>query len=263
MIHWGQPGPEEELFGLNEYADRLILNCLEVIEAELGQSQLFLAGHSLGGTLTAIFASLYPDRLRGLVLIAAPLHFGSTVGIFGPLAAAIDHVRHTAKLPARVPGSFLSLLSLMASPSTFGRERWLDLVKSFPDPQALRNHLRVERWTLDEMPMPRRLFEEVVKLLIREDRLLRGTLMVGGRRAAPELIRAPLLCIADARCRIVPPEAILPFQEAIGSADKRLLWYEGDKGVSLQHVGPLVGQTAHQQLWPEILRWIRTHSQKP
>jgi len=260
MIEWAEPRTEEEGFGLVNYGDRLILDCLRTIKREVGESRVFLAAHSLGGTLAAIFATLHPEHARGLVLIAAPLHFGPGVGVFGPLAAAVARVRLTVKIPNRVPGSFLSALSFMASPQSFGEARCVDWIKSLADPQALRTHAQVERWTLDEMPMPRLLFEEVVDLLIRENCLIRGVLRVGRQRAAPQSLRTPLLCVADKRCRIVPPEAVVPFLQAARSSTKRMLWYRGDTGVSLQHVGPLVGRTAHEHLWPEILRWIHAHS---
>jgi hypothetical protein len=50
---------------------------------------------------------------------------------------------------------------------------------------------------------------------------------------------------------------MLPFLEAAGSSDKTLLHYDGDVGVSLQHVGLLVGPHAHAGLWPQITRLVR------
>jgi polyhydroxyalkanoate synthase len=101
------------------------------------------------------------------------------------------------------------------------------------------------------------LFEEVVEWLYREDRFLRGRLTVAGRLAQPENIEAPLLCVAEEGCAVVPPEAMLPFLNVAGSSDKRLLWHRYETGVCLQHVGMLVGRKAHRQLWPEILAWLR------
>jgi polyhydroxyalkanoate synthase subunit PhaC len=63
--------------------------------------------------------------------------------------------------------------------------------------------------------------------------------------------------VVDPRCKVVPPAAVLPFFEAAGSTDKRLLHYDGDVGVSLQHVGLLVGPQAHARLWPEITGWVQ------
>jgi polyhydroxyalkanoate synthase len=48
----------------------------------------------------------------------------------------------------------------------------------------------------------------------------------------------------------------MPFVEAAASADKTVLRYEGDVGVALQHLGPLVGRNAHAVLWPQIVAWI-------
>ena len=156
-----------------------------------------------------------------------------------------------------VPGSFLDLVSVLAFPIAFEAARWADWVVSLPDLGALDTHLRVERWTFDEMPLAARLFREVVEALYREDRFLRGTLRVRGRRAAPDAITAPLLSVVDARCPIAPPRSVLPFHLAVGSPERRLLWYEGDTGVALRHLGMLVGRSAHRRLWPEIVRWIR------
>jgi polyhydroxyalkanoate synthase len=163
-------------------------------------------------------------------------------------------------LPDSIPGSFLSSASFRASPGTFGWDRWADFLSSLPEPAALDTHLRVERWTLDEFPLPRRLFAELAQRLAGEDAFIRGTLEIDGRRVHPSQVTAPLACVLDARCRVVPPGAVMPFYDAAGSADKTLLHYDGDVGVSLQHVGALVGRRAHAQLWPEILRWIGARS---
>lgn len=86
---------------------------------------------------------------------------------------------------------------------------------------------------------------------------MRGNLEVAGRHAAAAAVRAPLLAVADPRCRIVPPAAIEPFYGAAGSPDKRFLRYQGDTGVAIQHVGMLVGPRALDTLWPEIIGWLR------
>jgi polyhydroxyalkanoate synthase len=89
---------------------------------------------------------------------------------------------------------------------------------------------------------------------------MQGTLLLGDSHVAPWQVVAPLLSVADRRCRIVPPEAILPFHAAAHSSMKELLWYEGDTGVALQHVGMLVGRSAHEWLWPAIIRWIQVQT---
>lgn len=249
LVEWQ---PTDRDFGLADYAGRLIRDCIDAT----GERDAVLVAHSLGGLFAAVFAALQPERVRGLVLLASPLHFARDVGIFG---AMVDDVRADT-LPASIPGSFLSSASFRASPGTFGWDRWIDFLSSLPEPDALGTHLRVERWTLDEFPLPRRLFAELAQRIAREDAFVRGTLEIDGRAARPSEVTAPLVCVLDARCRVVPPDAVLPFYDAAGSAHKTLLHYDGDVGVSLQHVGVLVGRNAHSRLWPEILRWIGARS---
>ena len=50
----------------------------------------------------------------------------------------------------------------------------------------------------------------------------------------------------------------MPVHEAAVSEDKLLLEYGGDVGVALQHVGVLVGRSAHRDLWPQILDRLGT-----
>ena len=245
LADW-QPAPPR--FGLADYAERLILACLDAAAAE----RAVLLAHSLGGLFAAIFATLHPERVQGLALLAAPLHFGADTPVFNAMVADLD----PDDLPDSLPGSFLSAASVNAAPSVFGSERLLDAVLSAGDPARLRTHWLVERWVLDEFALPRRLVADLATQIVREDRFLRGTLEINGRSATPERVTAPLLCVVDPRCPLVPPGAVLPFVEAAASREKTVLDYEGDVGVSLQHVGPLVGRNAHALLWPKIVEWI-------
>ncbi|HEU4350819.1 MAG TPA: alpha/beta fold hydrolase [Burkholderiales bacterium] len=240
--------PASSAFGLAEYADRLLLVCLDAARAE----RAVLLAHSLGGLLTAIFSTLHPERVQGLGLIAAPLSFGAAT----PIVNAMLHGLAAEELPDSLPGSFLSSASANAAPDVFGSQRLLDAMLSGGDPARLRTHLLVERWTLDEFALPRRLVAELATHIVRENRFVRGTLEVAGRSAAPTRLTAPLLCVLDRRCRLAPPESVLPFVQAAASRAKTLLDYEGDIGVALQHVGPLVGRNAHALLWPKIVDWI-------
>jgi polyhydroxyalkanoate synthase len=260
LIEWESPGNREQVNGLAEYADRFISTALDAIERETGRRRPFLIGHSLGGTFAAIFSALHPDRVRGLVLLEAPLHFGLDAGALCRLVAITPRMKPAMTTLAGVPGSFLDTASVLASPGTFWSARWQDWLESLvAEPEAARLHMRVERWTLDEMPMPRRLFGEVVDDLYRDDRFMRGTLTVGGRLAAPRAVEAPVLSVVEPRSRIIPPASIRPFHAAIAGAS-RLLDYAGDAGVALQHVGVLVGKNAHRHLWPEIVAWIDAES---
>lgn len=256
LAEWTPPGRADRDRGLEDYADGILLRCVAALDDGDTPRRVLLAGHSLGGTLAAIFAARHPDRVGGLVLIEAPLRFGPGTGAFAPLVAAAPPAGLADGSTGTVPGSLLNTTSALAAPVTFLGEREADLLASLADPRALETHVRVRRWQLDEFPLPQRLFEDVVERLYRRDELMRGELLVGGERLSPQRLRAPLLAIVNPASRVIPPASVLPFQEASSSDRKRLLWYRGDRGVALQHVGALVGERAHRELWPQIGDWL-------
>ncbi|WP_409482671.1 alpha/beta fold hydrolase [Noviherbaspirillum sp. ST 5-3] len=256
LIEWTTPETAQAEFGLADYGYRLIDECVNMILSTTPHGRIFLLSHSLGGVLAASYAALRPERVSGMVMIESPMHFAEANGSFAPLAAFGPPAHSIVEVFDNVPGSVLSMTSVAASPATFLAERYADFVASLESDDLIRRHLQVQRWTLDEAPMSGRLFEEVAELLYREDRFMRGSLVVNGRSLGPADIVAPFLAVYDPRSLIIPPASITLFQAATASSNKRLLPYHGDKGVALAHVGALVGDNAHRQIWPEIFRWI-------
>jgi polyhydroxyalkanoate synthase len=253
LLEWTPPSPGNGNTGLAEYADQAIGEALARLAEETG-TRSFLMGHSLGGTFAAIFAALAPEATRGLVLLGAPLCFRPGISRFRDAIVAIAP-SDLAEMEV-VPGSLLSQLSAWASPETFVWSRLLDATLSSADPVARAVHARVERWALDEVPLPTRLVHEILEWLYREDRLCRGTLSIGERTAAPSRLRLPTLAVVNPRDEIAPPASVLPFIDAMPGQDVCVLEYRGEVGVGLQHLGILVGHQAFARVWPEIISWL-------
>ena len=162
-----------------------------------------------------------------------------------------------------IPGSVVNLLSVGTLPDALQWQRLHDFVGSLADPRALAIHARVERWTLDEFPLPGQLFEDILERLYREDRFLRGTLQVGDRTTGIGRLRTPILAVVNPLGRVVPPESILAGLDAVPHLATRVLRYEGDRGPAIQHLGPLVAPIAHERLWPAIFEWIGEQAGRP
>ncbi len=74
MLEWLSPGLRGTNPGLGEYADRFIGEAVRAVSSRLN-TEPFLEGHSLGGTVAAIHGAIGADRIRGLVLLSTPLCF--------------------------------------------------------------------------------------------------------------------------------------------------------------------------------------------
>jgi polyhydroxyalkanoate synthase len=257
LLEWLAPTEAEDGLGLTHYAFHIPAAALEVIEAQTGISAPVLAGHSLGGTFAAIFAALDPNRVGGLVLVDAPLAFGEDGGPIARAIKGLPHARHIRNVVGSpVLGSTINFLAAVTAPEVFQLQRWVDLGASLVSPETYALHLRLERWACDELPMAGRLFEEILEGLYREDRFARGTLDVGGRRAASRQLRSPVFAIVNPPGQIVPPTSVLKALEEVPDLSLEVFVYRGDRGPMLQHLGPLVAPSAHRVLWPRLLDWI-------
>jgi polyhydroxyalkanoate synthase len=249
LLEWLDPGPADVDAGLDRYLERLGA----AVDAT-GDTPVLL-GHSLGGTLAALFCARYPQRAAGLALIEAPLHFGPDSGAFAPVVAASPPAGWLEEGFGLVPGAFLDVVTAAAAPREFVFERYADWWASAMTGR-LRLHLQVLRWTLDECALPGRLVADVVEQLYRRDRFHRGELVIAGCRVGPMTLTVPLLNVVDPLEDAIPATAITPFHEAAASPHKALLEYRGERGTALRHVGVLVGPDALSTIWPKVIDWV-------
>jgi polyhydroxyalkanoate synthase len=258
LLEWIPPSRASEARGVAEYADDAISGAVAAVTEEVGAGKPFLLGHSLGGTLAAIFAGLHPEQVCGLVLVSAPLCLHPGVSPFRDAIAAIASP-WLAEVDI-IPGSLLTQVSITMSPATFVWSRFLDAAASAGDSAASELRSRIERWALDEVPLSGKLAKEVLLQFYCENRLCDGTMMIHGQFIEPSCLTIPILAVMNTADEVAPPASVSAFLEAMAGADTRLVRYPGEAGVVLQHIGMLVGPTAFTEFWPEITDWIKCHS---
>ncbi len=254
LLEWMPPRFGHGNAGLDEYADEAIAAAVAKIASEAGGKKPFLIGHSLGGTFAAIFGALEPQSIRGLVLLGSPLCFRPGSSRFRDSIVSI--APSTLSDIDIVPGSLLSQISALAAPDSFIWSRMRDAALSIGDPVAVDIHARVERWTLDEAPLPGRLVDQILGWLYREDRFCRGILPARGSTVGPSSLRLPTLAVVNTADEVAPPASVMPFIEAMPARDARIIEYAGETGVGLQHLAILAGRNAYARVWPQIIAWL-------
>ncbi len=256
LLEWPPASPLTAASGLDEYAAAIGAGVARIAAKHAGRKPL-LIGHSLGGTLAAIYAALAPQTVRALALLSAPLCFRPHESGFRDALVALVPTDLSQTDP--VPGSLLSCVSALASPGTFVWSRLLDAAMSAADRQAREIHQRVERWALDEVALPGRLVHQIVDWLYRENRLCRGELSVNGTLLAPSRLSIPVLAVVNAADEIAPRASVEPFVAAAATKKAAIIEYPAEVGVALQHLGILVGRAARRDTWPRIGAWLLAH----
>jgi polyhydroxyalkanoate synthase len=255
LLEWRPPSAHNGDVGLEIYGDQAIADAITAITTAGHGVAPFLIGHSLGGTLAVIFAALDPQRIRGLVLLGAPLCFQPGVSRFRDALVALT----PSSLPVAgiVPGAMLSQLSALASPETFIWSRMIDAALSLGNARSRETNVMIERWALDEVALPARLVRQLIEWLYQENLLYEGTFPARNTTVGPSKMRAPTLAVVNTADEIAYLASIKPFIDAMPGRNVRLIEYPGENGVSLQHLALLVGPRAHAQVWPEIIAWLR------
>jgi polyhydroxyalkanoate synthase subunit PhaC len=254
LIEWLLPHEEPVKLGLDEYAEAIGAAVTHV--ARDGVNPPFLMGHSIGGTLAAMFAALEPDRLRGLVLLSSPLCFRRGASRFGDTIATL--LPSTLSECVSVPGSLISQASVWASPEVFLWSRFADAVFSSADPEAVELHARIERWSLDEVPLAGRLVAQIEQWLYGEDRFCREALVVGNQIIGPARLHVPTLAVVNTADDIATSASMAHFLNTVPRGYVRSIEYRGELGVGFQHVALLIGRKARAMVWPAIVSWLET-----
>lgn len=256
LLEWIAPTPSGARVGLDECV-RAISSCVARITTEPKATKPFLIGHSLGGTLAAVFSACEPQAVRGLLLLGAPLCFQAGTNRFRD--ALVSMIPPDLSETGIIPGSLLSHASAFAAPHAFVWSRLMDAVMSIGDLQALDVHARIERWALDEAPLPGRLVHQIAEWLYRENRFCRGTLTVLGRTIGPSCLDVPVFAVVNTADEVAPLASVEPLLDALPTKDVTLIKYPGEIGVALQHLGILVGREAYARIWPNIIAWLAAH----
>ena len=256
LLEWVPPSANGQQPGLEGYADRAIFECVAKISSEARGAKPFLMGHSLGGTLAAIFCALEQQSVRGLVLLGTPLCFAPGSSQFRDALVAL--VPQTALGAGLLPGSLLSQVSAMVSPNTFLWARLKDAALGAMDPLTFEIYARIERWVLDEVPLSGQLVADVIQLLYRENRFCQGSLSIRNRSLGPACIKIPTLALVNRTDDVAPLNSVKPFLDAMPPKTTRIIEYPGEAGVGLQHLALLAGPRAHARIWPEIVSWLRS-----
>jgi polyhydroxyalkanoate synthase subunit PhaC len=253
LLEWIPASPNAGNIGLDEYVLAISEAVATITTAAQGVKPS-LIGHSLGGTLAAVYGAFQPGSIKGLVLLGTPLCFEPSKSQFRD--ALVSLMPREISEDEQFPGSLLSHASALAAPNTFIWSRLIDAALSVGDPLAMQIHARVERWALDEIPLPGKLVHQIIDWLYRENRFCRRKLKIHEKFVGPHGMSTPTLFVINTADQIASLASLIPFTEKM-TTKTQIIECPGEVGVCLQHLGILVGRQAQATIWPDILSWMK------
>lgn len=246
-LDWGVPEDEDRHLTWDDLVARLS-RAARVVRRETGAPKVGLLGYCIGGTLSAIHASLEPDRIAALVNLAGPIDFSQG----GALTTQTDPRWFDPQAIAdagNVP-SFLMQSGFVALRPTLQLSKWVTFFERAHDPSFRESFDALETWANDNVDFPGAAYATYVRELYQENRLARGEHRIAGRLADLSRIDAPLLTVVTDKDTICPPPAAAALNELARSRDAEVFTVPGG------HVGAVVGNKAPALLYPKLATWL-------
>jgi acyl dehydratase len=157
-------------------------------------------------------------------------------GSFIP-AEVIDHGNRLVKAVTNYVGSYVTM--------------WDRVLHD--KPMAL--WLAMSKWVNDGVPFPAATFKQWIKDFYQENKLIKGEIVLRGRRVDLGRITCPVLDIAGTQDHICSVPMAQGAMRLISSEDKEFFT------MSAGHVGLLTSPDTKRILWPKLNEWLAARSQ--
>jgi len=255
LIDWGVPADADHVLTLEHYVCGFIKRAATFVMDRHLQQRLHLLGYCMGGTMASLLAALRPELFRTLTLLAAPIEFAGERTLLNLWTGAGQFdVDALVDAYGNCPAWFLQACFLAMNPVGNLVEKNIAFYEQMDDPRSVENHLALETWVNDNIPVAGETFREFVKGLYQRNLLVKGELWLGGRRVDLGRITCPLLLLTAGKDHLVAPSSTEGIRPHVGSSDIQSM------EIGAGHVGLVVGSKAHQTLWPAATRWLGDRS---
>ncbi len=255
MIDWGEPSKLDRKLSLDDYVNRYIDNCVDVVRDRSGQDAINVLGYCMGGTMSAMYAALYPEKVKNLALMAAGLCFAGEGGVL-ELWGAEDYYdpETVTDTFGNVPAEFLDVGFALMDPVANNVTKYVRFYDNVEDEDFVENFARMERWLSEGIDVAGVAYEEFIRDIYQENKLYKNELHLGDEHVDLENIDMPVLQIVAEYDHLIPPGASKPFNEVISTDDTEIMEF------ATGHIGMSVSSRSHAELWPDVCEWFEERS---
>jgi polyhydroxyalkanoate synthase len=255
LIDWGVPLDTDRDLSLEHYVCDFLKHAVEVVLGARGEKTLHLVGYCMGGTMSAIFAALYPELVKSLTLLASPIDFAGRESLLNVWTdRRYFDVDELVDVHGNCPAELLQAGFLYTKPVQNLIEKHLSFLEHLDDPKFIANYYAVEHWVNDNIPVAGEAFREFVKKLYQGNQLVRGTMWVGDELVDLGRIQCPLLLLTAKSDHLVPPSSTEGITAHVSSHDVTSMMIDAG------HVGLAVSSKAHKTFWPDATQWLAERS---
>lgn len=253
LIDWGYPSRADRWLTLEDYISGYINNCVDYISEKHGLSQINLLGICQGGSMSLCYASLFPEKIKNLVVMVAPVDFhaqGKQPGFISLWGKELD-ANLMVKAMGNISGDLMNFGFLMLQPFALMIQKYIDMLDIVDNEDQLLNFLRMEEWIFDSPDLAGEAYGQFVSDFFQQNKLIKGEVMIGDKKVDLANIKMPVLNVYAEKDHLVPPPSSKALQKYVGSGDYT------ESPFPVGHIGMYVSRRAQEGLAPTIADWIK------
>jgi polyhydroxyalkanoate synthase len=228
LIDWGSPGYEDKDINLDSYILDYLENAVKRALRHSGVKEISMLGYCLGGTISAIFASITQLPIKNLILAAVPIDF--SIGIVphkwleGLQTGQLSFDRFS-DVYGVIPSEYMYLMFRVLSPMY--ASPWINLITRANDPKYVSKWRSMDKWTKDTASFAGAAFKQLLNDLYKDNKLLKGELKIGGKLVDLKNIKCSLFVFSTSRDTLILEKQSLPVMDLVSSEDKTYQVFEG------------------------------------
>ncbi|WP_299236233.1 class III poly(R)-hydroxyalkanoic acid synthase subunit PhaC [Natronomonas sp.] len=251
LIDWNEPSRLDRHLTIDDYVNRYIDNCVDVVRDRSGRESINLLGYCMGGTMTAMYTALHPEKVRTLGLMAAGLCFDDTGGVL-ELWGDDEHYdpRDVVDAHGNVPATMLDVGFALMDPVANYVSKYVRLYDNLENEDFVENFARMERWLGEGIDLAGETYVQFLEDIYQDNKLYNNELYLGDNHVDITEIDVPLLQIVGEYDHLIPSETSKPFNEVVGSDDTETIEYPTG------HIGLSVSGSSHRDVWPRVAEWF-------
>jgi polyhydroxyalkanoate synthase len=258
LVDWGIPTPADRHLTLDDYISGYLLNVLDFLRERTGSEKANVLGYCMGGTMSAMFTALHPERVENLILLAAPIDFATNDSLLNVWTRPENFdVDKFVDAFGNCPAEFLQATFQLLRPVGNLLEKPINFYEHMHEEKFLDDFLTTETWLQDNIAVPGEVYRQFVKYLYQKNLLTQNRMPVGKHIVNLQEIRCPVLNIMAENDDLVPRSQSAPFNDLVGSRDRKTLELQGSG-----HIGLAIGSRAQKEVWPQACRWLAERSPK-
>jgi len=250
LIDWNEPSRLDQHLTLDDYVNRYIDNCVDVVRERSGADKINILGYCMGGTMTSIYTALHGEKVQSLGLMAAGLCFQGTGGVL-ELWGDEEHYdpRDVVDVYGNVPADMLDVGFALMDPVANYVSKYIRLYENLENDDFVENFARMERWLDEGIDLAGETYIQFLEDIYQDNKLYDNEMYVGGEHVDVTEIDVPVLQIIGEYDHLIPPETSKPFNDIVGSDDTEIIEYPTG------HIGLAVSGSSHSDVWPEVAEW--------